>query len=76
MTKHVPLQPTTSAPGGDVGQSNPNKQVIKPPRPTTAPGKPARDPNRGGSLGAVEGVGAPQDFSSRLPGESFKVPPS
>ena len=58
MTDHAP-QP--KAPLG---------QVIKPPRPTTAPGKPARDPNRGGDLGAVDGAG-PVDYSSRLPGGSY-----
>lgn len=57
MTQHVSPRPTGPAPDGNVGPSNPNKQVITAPRKVTAPGKPSRDPNRGGSLGTVDGAG-------------------
>ena len=52
-----------------------NRQVIKPPRPLQIPGKPARDPNRGGTGALAEGGGRP-DFSSRLPGQPFKERPT
>ena len=75
MAKHIEPRPTGPAPGGNVGPSSPNKQTIQAPRPTTAPGKPARDPNRGHALGAVDAPGAPANFSSRLPGQPFTPRP-
>lgn len=61
MTKHV-------------GGNQPVEGPIKPPRPTTAPGKPAQ-PSVSGVAGAVQAEG-PVDYSSRLPGTSFLNRPS
>lgn len=74
MTKHVSPRPPASAPEGNVGQSNPNKQVIQPPRPTTAPGKPAA-PSLSGPSAAVDSGGGAVDFSSRQPGGSYTPRP-
>lgn len=56
MTDHAP-QP--KAPLG---------QVIKPPRPTTAPGKPKRSPQ---ATADVQGGGGAVDYSSRQPDGSY-----
>ncbi len=75
MSRHIEPRPAAPEPEGNVGPSNPNRQVLRPPRKVAAPGRPARDPNRGGSLGAVD-MGAPQDFSSRQPFGTFTPRPS
>lgn len=48
---------------------------IQSPRKVNAPARAPQGPNRGGSLGAVDTGGAPQDFSSRQPGGTYTPRP-
>lgn len=69
MSKHItPATPPTTG--------SPIEHPIQAPRKVNPLGRPKRDPNRGGGLGAVTDGSGPQDFSSRQPGGSFAVRPT